>query len=83
MAQLVPFLSKMEHGRIKTEIQGASHLVVIFDGTTYNGEAFAILLRFIDDNSTVVQCLVRIHVLAKSLSGMELARKLVACLSFW
>ena len=47
---------------------------VIFDGSTHSRETLAVLLRFINEEFEIVQRLVRLHVLAKSLSANELAR---------
>ena len=81
LAQLIPFISSMELQRVKEEIAEAQHVSVIFDGSTHLGEALAIILRFVGDDFVVKQRLIRVRVLAKSLSGKELTRELVACLS--
>ena len=63
--------------KLKDELAAAKELVVIFDGTTYCAEALAILFRYISaDDWTIQQRLVSMHVLAKSLSGPQLARSL-------
>jgi hypothetical protein len=54
---------------------------IIFDGTSRVGEALAILLQFVDAEWCVQQRLVRVQMLAKSLSGEELARELISVLS--
>ena len=54
---------------------------VIFDGTTHVCEALVILLRFVDENLNIQQRVVRLMLLAKSLTGEELARQLIVCLS--
>ena len=41
----------------------------------------AVVLRFADENFAVQQRVVRIHMLAKSLSGEEIAREIIATLS--
>ena len=64
----------------KTEIRN-KHVGVIFDGTTHTCEALAIVLRFMSDTFTIEQRLVRIQLLAKSLSGEEVARELIHVLS--
>lgn len=59
----------------------AKHCAVIFDGSTRLGEALVILLRFIDSaNWSVQQRVVRLSVLAKSLTAAELAREILSCL---
>ena len=55
-------------------------LSLIFDGTTRCGEAIVVLVRFVDDQWTVQQRLVRLDVVAKSVNAEELARVLQACL---
>ena len=57
------------------------HVSVIFDGTIHTCEALAIVLRFISDSLTIEQRLVRIQLLAKSLTGEEIARELISVLS--
>ena len=81
MAQLVPFLLEVELEKLKEEIKQAQHVAVIFDGTTHLGEAFAIIIRYVDASWCIQQRLVRMHVLAKSMQGTEMARELIACLS--
>lgn len=81
LAQYIPFLTDVEMSRVKDEVNSADYLAVIFDGSTHQGEALAILLRYLDSDWNVQQRLVRFHVLAKSLSGAELAGELIAALS--
>ena len=55
---------------------------VIFDGTTRRGEALAVVLRFVDNKQWVIlQHLVCLQLLVKSLSGEEIARELFGILS--
>lgn len=56
-------------------------MYVIFDGTTHVCEATVIILRFVDDNWCIQQRVARLMLLAKSMSGEELARVLILCLS--
>ena len=49
----------------------------MFDGTTHTCEALAIVIRFVSDPWVIEQRLIRIQLLAKSLSGEEIARKLI------
>ena len=82
LAKIMPFLSDVEMKKVKDEVAAAKELVVIFDGTTYCAETLAILFRYITaDDWTIQQSLVCMHVLAKSLSGPQLARELGTCLS--
>ena len=77
---LIPFVVKEEEMQIKDEIKN-KHVGVIFDGTTHTCEALAIILRFISDSFTIEQKLVRIQLLAKSLTGEEITRELTSVLS--
>ena len=77
---LIPFVVKEEEMQIIDEIKN-KHVSVIFDGTTHTCEALAIVLRFISDSFTIEQRLVRIQLLAKSLTGEEIARELISVLS--
>ena len=80
MYDFVPFIVNEEVSRIKNEIQGKS-LGVIFDGTTHICEAFVIVVRFISDSWTIEQRLIKIQLLAKCLTGQEVARELISVLS--
>eukprot|EP00117_Sycon_ciliatum_P005069 scpid76960/ scgid9165/ len=73
MAQLIPFLHCKEEDELKKEISGAPYVAVIFDGTSRLGEALAVVLRYVDADFKIHQRLVRFHVLAKSLAGLELS----------
>lgn len=66
--------------RISEEIKWKD-VSVRFDGTTRLGEALAIVLGFIDDGWNIKQRLVCIQIVAKSVTGEELARELIAILS--
>ena len=80
MYDLVPFIVNEEVSRIKDEIRGKS-LGIIFDGTTHVYEAFAIVVRFISDSRTIKQRLVKIQLLAKCLTGQEIAHELISVVS--
>ena len=54
---------------------------VIFDGTTHVCEAIAIILRYVDREWNIQQRLVRLLLLAKSLTGEEVARTVISTLS--
>ena len=56
-------------------------LSVIFDSSTRQGEAMAIIVRFVDNNWNIIQRLVRIDVCSKSAKANELAQVLYLCLS--
>ena len=53
---------------------------VIFDGSTHQREALAVLVCFVNEEFEIVQRLVRLHVLAESLSANELARDIITIL---
>ena len=57
---------------------------VIFDGSTRQGEAIAIILRFINDDWMITQRLTRIDICSKSVNSEELARVLneALCVEF-
>ena len=74
------FISKQEQADIKAEILGKP-VCVVFDGTTRHGEAMAIVVCFVDDSFSIQQRLVCLQLLAKSMSGEEIARELINTLS--
>ena len=80
MTDLIPFVLSEEQQRIMQEISSKC-VSAIFDGTSRLGEALAIVLRFISDDWTIEQRLVRVQLLAKSLSGEELAREIISIFS--
>ena len=80
MQDYVPFVLNEEVARIRREISGRQ-LSVIFDGTSRLGEALAIVIRFINEDWKVVQNLIRVQMLSKSLCGEEVASELVSVLS--
>ena len=77
---LIPFIHKQEFKKIREEISG-KHVSVVFDGTTRLGEALAIVIRYVDSGWKIMQWLVRLQMLAKSVTGEELARELISVLS--
>jgi len=76
MSDLVPFVLKEDKSVIKKEVD-AKDVSVIFDSTTQLGEALAIVVRFITDEWIIEHRLVKIQLLAKSLTGKEIARELI------
>lgn len=72
MSDLVPFVVSQEQEEVKREILGRA-VSVVFDGTTRLGEAMAIVIRFIDEPFTIQHRLVHLQLLAKSMSGEEIA----------
>lgn len=81
LAQYVPFVLDTENGRVCAEVEKAEFVSVLFDGSTRQGEALAVMVRFVDEEYEVKQLLVRLHVLAKSLTGEQLAREIIKALS--
>ncbi len=79
LADYIPVIRREEKKRICEEIDGQD-VSVIFDGTTRLGEAMAVVLRFFL-GWTIQQRLVRLSLLAKSMSGEEVARELLTVLS--
>ena len=80
MSDVVPLVVSQEQEEIKQEILGRA-VSVVFDGTTRLGEAMAIVIRFVDGSFTIRQRLIRLQLLAKSMSGEEIAREIVNSLS--
>ena len=78
MHDFIPFIHKQEFETIREEIKGIS---VIFDRTTCLGEALAIVIRYVDSKWKIVQRLVHLQMLLKSVTSEELARELISVLS--
>ena len=76
MFDLIPFILSEEVAQIKGKING-KFVGVVFDGTTHICEALAVVIRFISDSWVIEQCLIGIQLLAKSLSGEEIAREVI------
>ena len=76
MLDLIPFILKEIETKIKQEIEG-KHFSVILDGITRLGEALAIVVQFISPSWTIEQRFIRLHLLAKSLCGEEVASELI------
>ena len=80
MSDLVPFVLKEEESLIKKEIDG-KNVSVIFGGTTRLGEALANVVRFVTNDWTIEHGLVKMQLLAKSLTGKDIARELIHVLA--
>ena len=63
--------------KLKQDI-GGKHVAIIYDGTTQVCEAFVIVLRYVDNDWVIKQCVCRLMLLAKSITGEEVARQLIA-----
>ena len=53
----------------------------MFDGTSKLGEIFAIVIHFVDLDLCIHQRLIKVQMLAKSLSGQEIACEVINSLS--
>lgn len=80
LRQLIPFIHQEELSRIKREILNRP-LSIIFDGTTHVCEAFVIVLRYLTDDWELKQCVGRLKLLAKSMTGEEVAQQIIVVLS--
>ena len=80
LRQLVPSVLENELRELKSSISG-KHVGVIFDGTTHVCEAFVVVLRYVDEDWVIKQKVCGMMLLAKSLTGEEVARQLITCLS--
>jgi hypothetical protein len=76
----VPLILQQEQANIRQEILGR-YVSVIFDGTSQLGEALAVVVRFISNEFTIEQRLVKLQMLAKSMKGEEIAREPISVLS--
>ena len=74
------FMWKEEQQLIKSEIQGRE-LSVVFDGATRLDEAVVILVRYVTEHMEIQQRLLRVQMVAKCMTGTELARELISVLS--
>lgn len=79
LADYIPPLLKKEKVSIRQEVENTA-VSVTFDGTTRLGEALAVVIRYLS-GWTIKQKLVRVSMLAKSLSGEEVAREVLSVLS--
>lgn len=91
LSQIVPVVLQEEIRLVKDELRQpgtpaegpyqARELSLIFDGSTRLGEAIVIIARYVDDNWKVQQRLVRLEVVATSVTGEHLAQVLHASLT--
>lgn len=79
LADYIPLLLKQEKETLIKEIQ-SEPVSIAFDGTTREGEALAIVLRFMS-GWKIEQRLVRLLLLVKPVTGDELAREILTVLS--
>ena len=72
LRQLIPFIHQEELSRIKQEILNQP-LSILFDGTTHVCEAFVIVLHYLTDYWELKQCVGRLKLSAKTMTGEEIA----------
>ena len=72
------FILQEELSRIRKEIL---HRPLSIDGTTHVCEAFVIVLRYLTDDRELKQCVGRLKLLAKSMTGDEVAQQIIVVLS--
>ena len=80
LRQHIPLILKQETERLKEEI-ATRDLGLIFDESTRLGEAIVIIARFVSDNWSIVQRLIRLDICAKSVNAQDLAYVLNDCMS--
>lgn len=78
MRQLIPFILEKANSTISKELVGKD-VSIIFDGTTRDGEALVLLLRFVDEWELKLR-LVRFQLVKSSVCGDELARIMIEVL---
>ena len=61
---------------VSTCTMAGHYYPVIFDGSAHQGEAIAIIVRFVNEQWEIIQCLVRIDIVAKSVAGTQLSQVL-------
>ena len=76
--QLIPFISEEEYKSLEKELKGKD-VGIIFDGTTREGEALVVLVRFVHEWE-VKSRLVRFQITQSSVNGDELVRIIIKVL---
>ena len=71
LSDFIPLILEEERKEVISLVSG-NHVSVIFDGTSHQGEAMAIILRFISADLSIHQKLVRFAMLEKSVSNRPL-----------
>ena len=80
LRQLTPFIDQEELSRIKQEILNQP-MSIIFHGTTHVCEAFVVVLCYLTDDWELKQCVGRLKLLAKTMTGEEIAQQIIVILS--
>ena len=81
LSSYIPFVLEMEQDLLLEELKDKPYISLIFDGSTYHGEALVIIVRFVQSDYTICQRLVRVRLLSKSVNGQELAHEVITVLS--
>ena len=76
--QLIPFILEEEYKSLEKELKGKD-VGIIFDGTTREGEALVVLVRFVHEWE-VKSRLVRFQITQSSVNGDELVRIIIKVL---
>ena len=76
----IPFVQQQEQESVKRPDKWKASFC-FFDETTHVCEALFNVLQFVDEKWNLQQRVVQLLLLAKSMSGEELARQLIVCLS--
>ena len=79
LRQLIPFIHHEELSRIKQEILNQP-LSIIFDGITHVFEAFVVVC-YLTDDWELKQCVGRLKLLAKTMTGEEITQQIIVILS--
>ena len=77
---MVTFIRQQEAKELMEEIN-EKPVSVIFDGTTHVCEAMVIVLRYVDETWCIQQRVEKLLLMARSMTGEELARQLIVTLS--
>ena len=80
LSQLVSFIHQQEQISVKNQID-QQEISIIFYGTTHICEASVILVQFVDEKWSIQQCVVKPMLLAKSLTGEEVACQIIISLT--
>ena len=79
LRQLIPFIHQEELSKIKQEILNQP-LSIIFDATTHVCEVFVVVLSYHTDNWELKQCVGQLKLLAKTMTGKEIAQQIIVIL---
>ena len=79
LRKLILFILHDELSKVKMDLQGQP-VAVIFNGTTHVCEAFVIVVRYVK-NWVIQQKVCRLMLLAKAVTGNEVARQIVEVIS--